>query len=133
MNHPHACQSPDHLISRRRVLGALAGVAGAATLGFPSAFAQELKQKRKQVLFIWIDGGISQLESWDPKPNTQFGGPFRSIPTSVPGIHVSELLENSAKQMHHLALVRGMCTQDDSHSSGVARIQRGDPKNRGVP
>ncbi len=133
MKHRFACQSLDHRLSRRQVLGALAGAAGAAAFGFPRALARELKQQRKQVLFIWIDGGMSQLETWDPKPNTQFGGPFRTIPTSVPGIHVSELLENTARQMHHLALVRGMCTQDDSHSSGVARIQRGDPKNRGVP
>src|SRR6185436_5443980 len=78
------------------------------------------------------DGGMSQLESWDPKPNTQFGGPFRSIPTSVPGVHVSELLSKSAKQMHRLCVVRSLCTKDNSHSAGVARIQRGDPKNRGV-
>src|SRR6185436_390958 len=78
------------------------------------------------------DGGMSQLESWDPKPNTQFGGPFRSIPTSVPGVHVSELLSKSAKQMHRLCVVRSLCTKDNSHSAGVARIQRGDPANRGV-
>ena len=34
--------------------------------------------------------------------------------------------------MHHLAIVRSMCTKDNAHSAGVARIQRGDPKNRGV-
>ncbi len=84
------------------------------------------------MLFIWIDGGMSQLESWDPKPGTQFGGPFRAIPTSVPGVHVSELLPQSAKIMHHLAIVRSLCTQDNSHSAGVGRIQRGDPKDRGV-
>jgi hypothetical protein len=96
------------------------------------ALADVLKKQRRQVLFIWIDGGMSQLESWDPKPNTVFGGPFRAIPTSVPGIHVSEVLPRSAKQMHHLALIRSVHTQDNSHSAGVARIQRGDPKNRGV-
>lgn len=112
----------------------MAGVAGAAALGglFQPAFAEELKKQQKQVLFVWLDGGISQLESWDPKPNTEFGGPFRPIPTSVPGIHISELCRHSAKQMHHLAIVRSLHTQDDSHSAGVARIQRGDPKNRGV-
>ena len=96
------------------------------------AFAAELKKQRKQVLFVWLDGGMSQLESWDPKPNTPFGGPFRAIPTSVPGTHISELLPKSAKQMHRLAVVRSLSTQDNSHSAGVDRIQRGDPKNRGV-
>ena len=97
-----------------------------------SGIAEEVKRQAKQVLFIWLDGGISQYESWDPKPNTEFGGPFRAIPTSVPGIHVSELMPRSAKQMHHLAILRSVCTKDNSHSAGVARIQRGDPKPRGV-
>jgi hypothetical protein len=111
-----------------------AAAGGAIGLGHFAAptVAGEMQKQHKQVLFIWLDGGISQLESWDPKPNTEFGGPFRAIPTSVPGIHVSELLSHTAKQMQHLAVVRSLCTQDDAHSSGVARIQRGDPKNRGV-
>ncbi|MSR31981.1 MAG: DUF1501 domain-containing protein [Gemmataceae bacterium] len=96
------------------------------------AMAEKLKEKEKQVLFVWLDGGMSQLESWDPKPNTTFGGPFRSIPTKVPGIHVSELLQGSAKLMDKLVIVRSLSTQDNSHSAGVDRIQRGDPKNRGV-
>ncbi len=128
------CKPWEHALSRRQLLGAAAGVGaslGLSNLLHPVA-AEEMKKKAKQVLFIWIDGGMSQLESWDPKPNTLFGGPFRAIPTSVPGIHVSELVPRSAKIMQHLAIVRSLCTQDNSHSAGVARIQRGDPKNRGV-
>lgn len=131
------CTPNEHRFSRRRLLGtaARAGVA-AGTLGLGGllqpSIAEELAKKDKQVLFIWIDGGMSQFESWDPKPNTLFGGPFRAIPTSVTGIHISELMPQTAKQMHHLAIVRSLCTQDNSHSAGVARIQRGDPKNRGV-
>lgn len=131
MRHPYSCDSKDHRISRRQVLGALAGAAGLGSLLRPGV-ARALEAKRKQVLFIWLDGGMSQLETWDPKPHTQFGGPFRTIPTSVPGVHVSELLPGTARQMHHLALVRSVSTRDNSHSSGVARIQRGDPADRGV-
>lgn len=130
MFYSHLCTPTDHAVSRRAILGA-AGAVGLGSLLRPAA-ANELKKKQKQVLFIWIDGGMSQLESWDPKPNTVFGGPFRAIPTSVPGIHVSELLPRSAKIMQHLAILRSVHTQDNSHSAGVARIQRGDPKNRGV-
>jgi hypothetical protein len=75
---------------------------------------------------------MSQYESWDPKPHTLFGGPFRPINTTVPGVQLSELVPHTAKQMQHLAIVRSLSTQDNSHSAGVARIQRGDPKNRGV-
>ncbi|MBA4017896.1 MAG: DUF1501 domain-containing protein [Pirellula sp.] len=137
--HSPLCTPGEHRLSRRKLLGgaALAGAAAAGgSLGLGSLLAAAetgaIKKKHKQVLFVWIDGGMSQFESWDPKPNTQFGGPFRAIPTSVPGIQISELMPHSAKQMHHLSLVRGMCTKDNAHSSGVGRIQRGDPKNRGV-
>lgn len=96
------------------------------------AVAQELARKERQVLFIWLDGGMSQYESWDPKPNTRFGGPFRSIPTSLPGYHMCELMPRTAKLAHELTVVRNMVTQDNSHSAGVPRILRGDPANRGV-
>ncbi|MCO6457673.1 MAG: DUF1501 domain-containing protein [Pirellulaceae bacterium] len=129
------CVPWEHAMSRRRWLGTTLGAAaGAYGLGglWQPALAEQLQSRQRQVLFIWIDGGMSQLESWDPKPGTRFGGPFRAIPTSVPGIHVSELLPRSARLMDRLAIVRSLCTQDNSHSAGVARIQRGDPKNRGV-
>jgi hypothetical protein len=123
------CTPNDHRLSRRRFLGAAGlGLAGLAT----PAVAEQLRKERRQVLFVWLDGGMSQLESWDPKPNTPFGGPYRSIPTSVPGIRISETLPECAKVMKHLAIVRSVSTQDDSHSAGVDRFQRGDPKNRGV-
>src|SRR5438445_13670681 len=121
------CTPHEHLLSRRRFLGGACAL-GLGPFAAPAAFGA-MKKKHKQVLFIWLDGGISQLESWDPKPGTQFGGPFRAIQTSVPGIHVSELLPKSARRMHHLGIVRSLCTKDDSHSAGVARIQRGDPTN----
>ncbi|HEY1067012.1 MAG TPA: DUF1501 domain-containing protein [Pirellulales bacterium] len=135
MSHP-LCNRWDHTLSRRRFLAG----AGTATVATGATFAgllnpaaaEELKRQEKQVLFVWLDGGMSQFESWDPKPHTEFGGPFRAIPTSVPGVHVSELLRRTAKQMHHLAVTRSVRTVDNSHSAGVARIQRGDPKNRGV-
>jgi len=124
-------------LTRRQLLGSAATTGCALGLGglgglVQPVVADQLKKKEKQVLFIWIDGGMSQLESWDPKPNTQFGGPFRSIKTSVPGVHVSELMPHTAKIMHHLTVVRSMHTKDPNHSSGVPRIQRGDPANRGV-
>lgn len=128
------CKPGEHRLSRRQWFGSATGAAGAVALGgLPMpVLADQIKRKYKQILFVWLDGGVSQLESWDPKPNTEFGGPFRAIPTSVPGVHFSELLPHTAKQMHHLAVCRSVCTQDDAHSSGVDRIQRGDAKNRGV-
>ena len=136
VSHKHLCTPAQHVMSRRRLLGASAatGLLGMGGLGglVQPLIADELVQSDKQVLFIWIDGGMSQLESWDPKPNTQFGGPFRSIQTTLPGIRISELMPKTAEIMHLLALDRGVTTVDNSHSAGVPRIQRGDPKDRGV-
>ena len=122
-------------MSRRQMLGTLGGAAvGAFGLGalMQEAVAAEMRKRGKQVIFIWLDGGISQFESWDPHPDSPFGGPFRSISTSVPGVHFSELVPQTAKIAHKIAVVRSMCTKDPNHSTGVARIQRGDPANRGV-
>jgi len=131
----YSCHSSEHDITRRRMLGGLAGGTGAFVgLGnlLRPAVAEEIKKKQKQVLLVWTDGGMSQYESWYPKPGTEFGGPMRAIPTSVDGIQFSELLEHTAKQAHHLAVIRSMSTFDENHSTGVPRILRGDPPNRGV-
>lgn len=119
----YECGGLEHTLSRRSVLGMLASA---------PFMLRPRRPKRKQVLLIWLDGGMSQLESFDPKPRTPFGGPFRAIPTSVPGVQFSELLPHTAKRMHRLAVVRSMSTKDNSHSIGVGRVLRGDPVNRGV-
>ncbi|MGY8639776.1 MAG: DUF1501 domain-containing protein [Verrucomicrobiales bacterium] len=124
------CTPTEHTFSRRQILGAM-GSGAACGLMHP-AIANEIAKNNKQVLFVWLDGGMSQLESWDPKPNTRFGGPFRTIPTTIPGVHFSELLPRMAKLADKLSIVRNMHTQDNSHSAGVPRMLRGDPANRGV-
>src|SRR5262249_47268358 len=79
----------------------------------------------KRVLVVFLLGGVSQLESWDPKPGTDTGGPFQAIPTSVPGIHISELLPHTAKQMHRLALVRGLNSLVPDHGQGQIIMETG--------
>jgi hypothetical protein len=113
----YACGTADHALSRRSFLGAAAaGVLG----GFTSpASARELAKAGRRVFTVFLSGGVSQLETWDPKPGTDTGGPFRAISTSVPGIHISELLPHTAKQMHRMALVRGVNTHEDEHGRGA--------------
>jgi hypothetical protein len=128
----YACGSPEHAISRRRFLGtAAAGSAGMLGLGALAhpANATLLHRQDKRVLVIFLAGGVSQLESWDPKPGTDTGGPFLEIPTSVPGVHVSELLPCTAAQMHRLALVRGINTAEDEHGRGAYMMQTGRRQN----
>src|SRR5262249_29489994 len=98
----YACGSEEHLLSRRDFLGVAAGTLGFAGM-VPPASARQLQREQKHVIVVFLAGGSSQLETWDPKPGTDTGGPFQAIPTSVPGVHISELLPYTAKQMHHIA------------------------------
>jgi hypothetical protein len=123
----YACQSPEHTIARRQFLGAMAGAPIVGGLGvFASAKAAEtLKSQQKRVVVFNMHGGLSQLESWDPKPGTETGGPFRSIETSVPGIRICELMPETAKIMQHLTLVRGVNTSEDDHGKGTYMMLTG--------
>jgi hypothetical protein len=125
----YACGSSEHLFARRRFLGNLALGAGAVAGGLGwlarPVVAEQLSKQQKRVIVINMHGGLSQLESWDPKPGVETGGPFRAIPTSVPGLFVSELLPLTAKQMHHLAVVRSVNTKEDDHGKGAYMMVTG--------
>jgi uncharacterized protein (DUF1501 family) len=128
MDAHYACNSPMHAFSRRQFLAG--ATAGAATmLGFKDllspANADEIRRQEKRVLVIFLAGGVSQLETWDPKPGTSTGGPFQAIPTTVPGTHISELLPYTAHQAHRLAIIRGVNTAEDDHGKGAYIMQTG--------
>jgi hypothetical protein len=126
----YACGTTEHKLARRGFLGAMtaagAGIAagGLGVFTRPAA-AAELAAGQKRIVVFNMHGGLSQLESWDPKPKTPTGGPFRAIPTSVPGVHVSELLPKTAQQMHHLTVVRGVDTSEDDHAKGAYLMMTG--------
>src|SRR5262245_15619066 len=99
------CGSPAHALDRRRFLGAVGASAVALAADMTAldvlkepVLAGELKKQQKHVILLWLAGGASQLETWDPKPGAATGGPFRSIPTSVPGIAISELMPKMAQR-----------------------------------
>lgn len=94
------------------------GAVGAAGLALPAvlrseAMAAAAGQKtpdRKSVIILWMRGGPSQHDMWDPKPDApaEIRGEFAPISTSVPGIHLGELIPNCAKIMHKWAIVRSL-------------------------
>src|SRR6516164_1168766 len=106
------CGSLLHAVDRRAFLGTMAaGAAGFAAdmtqlsvLQHP-ALADELKKQQKRCILLWLAGGASQLETWDPKPGAPTGGPFRSIPTSVPGIHITELMPRMGRRMQNTCII----------------------------
>ena len=128
----YACRTAEHLVSRRAFLGASATAAlGAVGFAAPGA-AAELAKAQKRVLVIFLSGGVSQLETWDPKPNTDTGGPFKAIQTSVPGTHICELLPHTAKQAHRLAIVRGVNINSDDHGVGEKIMMTGRRPEPGI-
>jgi len=126
--HPE-CQPNEHFLHRRQLLGTL-GWGFAAAVGnlnpwtglCSNARAETVLKQDKRIIILYLGGGASQLETWDPKPGQPTGGPFGAIPTSVPGLHISELLPNLATRMHHLAVVRSVDNSDVSpshHGTGI--------------
>ncbi len=116
----------EHLkgIDRRSMLRA--GMLGAAGLALPNllrweAFAAEQGKPTKRassVIILWMRGGPSQHETWDPKPDapSEIRGPFGAIPTKVPGIRISGLLPRSAAIMNKWSIIRSLHHEDAGHS-----------------
>ncbi|MBM79539.1 MAG: hypothetical protein CMJ78_02960 [Planctomycetaceae bacterium] len=134
------CGSPEHGVSRRGFLGT-AAAAGAATLGADMtaldalkspAMAGELKRKQKNVILLWLAGGASQLETWDPKPGRPTGGPFAKIQTSAPGVEISEMLPKMSKMMGNTAIIRSLNTRVGDHGGGAALMETGRAREQGV-
>jgi hypothetical protein len=121
------CGSPEHAVNRRQFLQA--GLTAGLTVGgltIPGGiWADELRRQQKRVLLLWLAGGSSQLETWDPKPGRPTGGPFKAIPTCVPGIHICELMPKMAKLMNRVALVRSLDTRIADHGQAADMMQRG--------
>jgi len=134
MDPQSSCGMSDHQVHRRRFLRDFAvGSTGALTVGNIGLTAENptgkyLRKQQKRVLFIWLAGGASQFEMWDPKPGRETGGPFRTIPTSIPGYHVCELMPKVARLMNKLAVVRSLNTKITAHSPAADLMSTGRPK-----
>ncbi len=72
--------------------------------------------KYKSCILLWMAGGPSQKDTFDMKPGTKDAGEFKPIPTSVPGIQVSEHFPKFARQMEHAAIIRSMSTPEGGHA-----------------
>ena len=82
-----------------------------------SSFAQleDVLPRAKHCIVLFMNGGASQIDTFDPKPGTKNGGPFAAIPTSVKDIQVSEHLPHVAEQAHHLSIIRSMVSREGNH------------------
>lgn len=116
-----------HTLSRRKLLARAAeavGAVGFSTLASPLR-AESASTTRKQLLLLFMSGGKSQFETWDPKPGTKYGGPYRAISTSIPGIQIGELLPHCSKIMHRLTVIRSISSGIADHFQGHYALQSG--------
>ena len=127
------CGSPEHAVSRRGFLTSMAALAGGAAfadmtaiqlLGSPQV-ANDLRRNQKRVIMLWLAGGASQLETFDPKPGVPTGGPFQSIQTSTPGIRISELMPLMARRLKDTCIIRSLNTRNADHGSAARIMMRG--------
>ncbi|MEM7316970.1 MAG: DUF1501 domain-containing protein, partial [Planctomycetota bacterium] len=91
-------------------------MAAAANMSVVDVFAEPslsraLAQSDKRVILLWLAGGSSQLETWDPKPGRLTGGPFAKIQTSIPGVEISELLPKMSSRLSETAIIRSLNTK----------------------
>ena len=126
--------SGEGVISRRGFLRTLgwgaAGLAGAGAL--PVTFtdlmalkADELRKRQMACILLWMAGGPSQLETFDPKPGTEHGGLTKAIATSVPGISIAEGWNQTARVMKEIALVRSMTNKEGNHQRATYQLHTG--------
>jgi hypothetical protein len=107
------------MFSRRNFLstmGGLVGLAAAQTLRPRRGRAQERPPARaKACIVLWLNGGPSHIDTWDPKPNSPVCGPFKVIQSRVDGISLNEHLPQVADVAQHLAILRAMTSKEGNH------------------
>jgi hypothetical protein len=105
------------------------GFGGASLSGWlehmaEAAVAQPARKKMSCIL-LWMQGGPSQMDTFDLKPGHKNGGSFKEIATAEPGIKISEHLPKLAKQMKRMAIIRSMSTKEADHARGTYLMRTG--------
>lgn len=116
-------------LSRRSFFHHVSAAAVAAgTLSFRdlmSLQAAELRKQGRSIILLWMQGGPSQFETFDPKPGTTNGGPTQVIKTAVPGIEIAQGWERTAKVMQDIALIRSMTNKEGNHQRATYQMHTG--------
>jgi hypothetical protein len=104
------------------------GAIGTSVSGWFGALAEALGReptRRKACILLWMSGGPSQIDTFDPKPGHENGGQFKPIATAVPGIQISETLPKIAGHMRDLVVIRSMQTREADHGRGTFLMHTG--------
>jgi uncharacterized protein (DUF1501 family) len=106
------------VVSRRAFLRCLASGAAAAGLRWSdclSVCADEIRRQGKACILLWMAGGPSQFETFDPKPGADTQGETKDIATSVPGLRIAEHWTHLAPLMKEVALLRSLTSKEGNH------------------
>lgn len=117
-------------LNRRGLLGlaALGGVSWltpVAELLARNAESRPASKPAQSLILLWLAGGPSQLETFDPHPGKTISGGTTAIKTSVPGIQLAKGYERLAEQMQHAALVRSLVSKEGDHERGTYMVKTG--------
>jgi len=116
-------------MSRRGALQAGGMAAGGFSLtGFAESLARAAEDKNsrpKSLIMIWLQGGPSQLETFDPHPGTLIGGDVGSVPTSIKGVEIADTMPATAEQMHNVTLIRSMVSKEGDHERATYHVKTG--------
>lgn len=104
-------------ISRRSFLRLAAGAAVAGGVGADSlaARAPEMRRQGKACILLWMAGGPSQFETFDPKPGAETQGPTKAIDTTAPGVRIAEHWQHTAGVMRDVAVLRSLTSKEGNH------------------
>jgi hypothetical protein len=121
-------------LSRREMLTlAAAGVASCSPSGWLGLLAEHVARaaapprRRKSCILLWMDGGPSHLDTFDPKPEApeEVRGEFKAIATSVPGLRICEKFPKVTRLMQHAAILRSMSTGEADHDRARTYLHTG--------
>lgn len=116
-------------LTRRQVLRLAAlGALGASSSGWIETLAASAAtdpNRRKSCILLWMTGGPSQTDTFDPKPGHANSGPFKPIETTVPGMLLGPHLPQLARQAKDLALIRSMSSKEGDHGRATYYLRTG--------
>jgi hypothetical protein len=114
-------------LSRRDLLRA-AGALGVSFL-LPALEAQAANERgqsrKKSLITIWLEGGPSQLETWDPHPGTKIGGPTKAISTSLRDVQIAASFPQLAAEIGSLSVIRSLVSKEGDHERGSYLLKTG--------
>jgi hypothetical protein len=118
------CPGPVRREFLRLGLTGLAGLTWPGLLRLRAEVGSSRPRADTALLVVWLHGGASHLETYDPKPDApaEYRGPYRPIETSVPGLRVSELLPEHARVAHRFTLLRSLGHTGPCHDSGPQQL-----------